>query len=488
MCSQKRLNLQNIIYVILSLGIAFLFVLMNSDTSTLLYQYQNSFDSEVFQIMGKSWIEGLIPYKDIFDLKGPIIFFINRIGYEITGTSTGVFIIQVLFLTIFLFTSFLFLQRRLSTLASIGGTIALLSSLAITFSGGNLVDEYILPFILLTITCMYEWIQNYSNENPDHKLHYAFIYGLTFSVALLSRLTMAVPMSAGVAVIAIVLIKNKRWNNILWNIIAFLGGGLLIFLPFAFYFFINDAFEDWWTDSIMFGFNYLSNSLQENFRVEMVRKLFSKNIPVFLMIIAAVIRYAYEKDSKSCINMILWLFISFFSLLLIIKGRGYTHYSMIYAPYVVIATLDFSYIPNRIIKNVVFIVMFFGLLFNGVRNTYHYYETHCSLDMDVYSRYDKVISKIPDNEKNSILIYNGEVYPYLCYNIIPCSKYFYLQDENASISSSYREGLLYNIADCSPQWIIVAKEAKAINQILQTRYVECTFGDNSEILLYKLIK
>lgn len=37
-------------------------------------------DSAMFQIIGKAWCDGKIPYVDTFDHKGPFIFLINALG------------------------------------------------------------------------------------------------------------------------------------------------------------------------------------------------------------------------------------------------------------------------------------------------------------------------------------------------------------------------------------------------------------------------
>lgn len=40
-------------------------------------------DSSVFQSVGKCWTQGLIPYRDIFDHKGSIVYVVDALGYAI---------------------------------------------------------------------------------------------------------------------------------------------------------------------------------------------------------------------------------------------------------------------------------------------------------------------------------------------------------------------------------------------------------------------
>ena len=76
---------------------AVLFVLIFSfSTSPLYVDYWGS-DSAQFQTIGMAWASGKVPYRDIFDHKGPFIFWVNMIGYKLGG-RTGVLTVQIFFL------------------------------------------------------------------------------------------------------------------------------------------------------------------------------------------------------------------------------------------------------------------------------------------------------------------------------------------------------------------------------------------------------
>ena len=81
------------------MGIGFVFVIAmvfcSSFTSPLYPNYYGD-DSAVFVLIGKAIVNGKIVYKDLFDHKGPILFFIEAIGYSISE-RTGIWIIQCIF-------------------------------------------------------------------------------------------------------------------------------------------------------------------------------------------------------------------------------------------------------------------------------------------------------------------------------------------------------------------------------------------------------
>lgn len=71
-------------------------LLFSFSTSPVYPKYWGS-DSAQFQTIRKSWAEGRIPYIGTFDHKGPIIFWINMLGYKCLGRN-GVVLCQIAFL------------------------------------------------------------------------------------------------------------------------------------------------------------------------------------------------------------------------------------------------------------------------------------------------------------------------------------------------------------------------------------------------------
>lgn len=72
-----------------------------SSSTSWLFGNTQTFDSNMFQLMGKHWASGeALPYRDLWDLKGPIIFFVNALGYWLAGSKVGVFAIQLLSLSL----------------------------------------------------------------------------------------------------------------------------------------------------------------------------------------------------------------------------------------------------------------------------------------------------------------------------------------------------------------------------------------------------
>lgn len=70
-------------------------------------------DSSIFLVIGKYWHEGVLPYRDLWNSKGPFLFLVNAIGYGITQSALGVALIQVAFMSFTLLFTYRLLRCEL---------------------------------------------------------------------------------------------------------------------------------------------------------------------------------------------------------------------------------------------------------------------------------------------------------------------------------------------------------------------------------------
>ena len=82
-----------VIYLSLSAFCAVFLLLLSASTSPLYTSYCDG-DSSIFMLIGKAITMGKNVYTDYFDHKGPILFYLNALGFAVTKTKAGVFIIQ----------------------------------------------------------------------------------------------------------------------------------------------------------------------------------------------------------------------------------------------------------------------------------------------------------------------------------------------------------------------------------------------------------
>ena len=87
--------------------------------NSFLYVFNEWPDANAFFTVGKGWMNGLIPYKDLFEQKGPVLYLLYGIGYLFShDTFFGIYLLEILSYTVFLYYCYkiarLFLEEKLS--------------------------------------------------------------------------------------------------------------------------------------------------------------------------------------------------------------------------------------------------------------------------------------------------------------------------------------------------------------------------------------
>lgn len=77
--------------------ISFLYLLLAYESTSPLYPYVHGLDSSFFMVTGRMVADGKVPYLDFFDMKGPIIFFIEGLGEWLIDGKMGIFLVQNLY-------------------------------------------------------------------------------------------------------------------------------------------------------------------------------------------------------------------------------------------------------------------------------------------------------------------------------------------------------------------------------------------------------
>ena len=179
--------LRGVIYTLLFLlSAAAAELTMSVSTSPMYSDYCT--DSAMFQTIGKYWAEGYLPYVYLFDHKGPLIFFIDALGYA-AGGKYWLFAMQIIFFAGAEYAAYRLIRCRLSRTAS-------------------LVLALLLPFFIMPVWQEGNTIEEYGEY--AHPPRYAFIYGLFFAFSFLTRPSNALPVCVAAVFIAVVLVIKGR--------------------------------------------------------------------------------------------------------------------------------------------------------------------------------------------------------------------------------------------------------------------------------------
>lgn len=149
----------------------------------LWYGQTPGFDASVFAVIGKMWANGEVLYRDMIDIKGPGIFFIDMIGYRIGGYA-GIAFIETIFLVFGVISLDLALRIfRFSPLSRFCSITVVISLLGFRYYYGNMTEDYAL-YLAMMASYPYAWLYCNRKFNWSIALLPAFMFALATTIRL----------------------------------------------------------------------------------------------------------------------------------------------------------------------------------------------------------------------------------------------------------------------------------------------------------------
>lgn len=286
-------------------------------------------DSNVFLYVGRSMLAGKVPYKDLFDHKGPVLYFIEYAGLLIgSGSFTGVWAIELIcaFITALFFFKIarLFTESTAVSLLSVF-FVMMLSSLGF-FQGGNLTEEYALPWIAVSLY----YVLSYFVKGAYKPMQIIPI-GAGFAFVLLLRVNMVGLWGALILAVMISLIKDKKIADVFKCALFFAIGCAVVFVPVLVYLIRTDSLRDMIEYYLLFNFSYAGSGPSLRSAAGLLFDCLKyAGVSVFFIAYAAF----SERKSKS-----LWVDLAALALAFLssaVGGNNYIHYGIILIPFFVL--------------------------------------------------------------------------------------------------------------------------------------------------------
>ena len=453
---------------------AFLFCLKFSLTTSFLYDGLHGADSAIFYIIGKYWAQGSIPYIDLWDHKGPVIFFINCIGYLLTENKTGVFILQVVSLSVFLYFVFLTFRTRFSQLVSALLTLVSLFWLACSYEGGNLTEEYLLPYLAAAFYFTVKWLDKREITPTDHNPWQAFLLGFILGFSLLTRLTNALSACGVMLAVAIILIVEKRWSNLWRNILFYLLGFVVIVAPFCIYFATKGALKEMIFGSFIYNLSFLQSTTQHS--------LFSgyglKNLLLFSIMsvncigLFLVSVYSFLRDKKHREKSLVWLCSSLLISAWLLTSNLNSHYRTLVLPFFPILTIELfnlRFCP-KFLRYSIIALLICGPVLITCKKWFSFVEYFDDRE-NTHILCSYVENALPDPDDRCFVGYSINQGLYLDMDIKPCYPIFSFQETQAVKSATLREAILEEFESLKADYVLVQGNKVLIQDILEAAYI-----------------
>ncbi len=297
--------------------------------SSPLYPFNTWVDVNCFFTVGKSMLFGKVPYRDLYEQKGPLLYALYALAYPISHRSfLGVWLLEIA-------AAFAFLCFSACTIRQIIGRksplVVILSSVIVytvpAFFKGGSAEELCLPLLMMAVCYGTASIK----QNRDLSIREALLIGISSGAVLWIKYSMLGFYLGFILVPIWRMVREKRIRQMLYLLLIIVAGISLISLPVLLYFGFNGAISDLWTayfynNIFLYGNSSSLNGMVHNL-LSGAASMLTFNDSTILLTLLAVIILIHEKSYTYAWFVCLCFLFTF--LLVYIGGITWIYYSEI---------------------------------------------------------------------------------------------------------------------------------------------------------------
>jgi len=477
-----------LIYVLFAF-VSVVFLMAFSILTSPLYKYGGG-DSGIFIMMARYFLEGMTPYVDFFDHKGPVIIFIEAIGLKLSSDNRfGVFILQSINLTI---VQILIYKCSRLFLSAKDGVIVVIFSLlvfSLTIDQGNLTEEYSLPFLFISLYFTLKYILS---KTPAISTLHMFVMGVSAAVLFWLRPTNGGIICACVLFLFIESLRTKDYRGLIKVVFSTLTGFLVVSLIIVAYFIKIDAFDEMIYAAFTFNLKYMS-SIDFLYKNPLPLHLTKTWLSLVVLGVGCVLYYIRKRNIGLLLLAVLMFVINVVTT--IFMGPGFYHYMTLNIPCLVLGTVFIISVINEQYSQRKKLVSFGGIIVAVLLVAYIYisfYRNRERLnDSEYISLLNEVVANIPVDEQNSVYGYAVDVKFWYYTDLKPYMRYFIMQERHSMHDESVITEINNRMESAPPKWVATQAEAVASDHI-NKRFFEIVISrydlryKNSMFELYRL--
>lgn len=300
-------------------------------------------DAGVFLYVGWRILNGELPYRDVWDHKPPMIFYINALGLAIADRSRwGIWLIEFISLLFATFFGYKVVQKAFGPIPAVFSTFLWSLTLIPLAQGGNLTTEYTLPFQFAALALAISALEK-SDPRP---LHW-FLLGVTGAIAFFTKQT---TIGIWLSILPLLIVKRfkaQKLKELVFDLSYFSGGAIIVCLGWIAFFGLQGSLTEFWNAA--FEYNFVYTSLVNDFsnRIKPVTEGIAPLAAVGLLQFAGIgyviglLLIFVRKDvvhNWQPLLLIGLLDLPIELILVSISGRKYAHYYMTMLPILAIFT------------------------------------------------------------------------------------------------------------------------------------------------------
>lgn len=400
------------------------------------FYYSNEWaDVNIYFNVGKAIFNGKTLYTEVFDHKGPLIFFIYGFGYLISNHSFfGMFLIELLMWSTMICAVYYMARLYLNPMFACFTALLFPISLIELMKAGGSAEEFILVAECIS---MYFFVKYYKEkEASTHNIYYMLAHGAMCSIAFFIKINLIMFWFFPLLGIFLNLLLKKEFKNLFLNIFAFGVGFLIIAVPILSYLITHNALQEAYNIYIDLNSRYAEiQSVSDTIILLLYRLLFLFMQPLSLLILPLIGVFYF---SVKCIGNVIgkWVMvlsgISLYSIIFMSPVFQF-YYPIPFLVFTALGILGLFIIMDRLLNITVsfpvkYVLLFTVVIYYGAISRSNLEETKLSLYVDekppllTQSIYDEI-----SKEENPTLLNLGFGLGnslFTTCNIVPNVRYF----------------------------------------------------------------
>lgn len=302
-------------------------------------------DPNVFLTVGRAVLDGKVIYRDIYEQKGPYIYFLHAVAALISDTSfLGVWILEIInlfFVMLLVFKIVALYGHNRLTCSICAILVGVSASFSYAMSTGDSVEEFSACFYLWLL---YTTVKTIKSGQKFTSIQYLLI-GIMAGIVFWTKFTMVAIYLGWFLYFAWRSIRRKEGKEIV-KLLAYIVAGVIIStLPCLIYFLAYGAVKDWVAVYLYNNLFLYSDNAGLLFTIwELIKSIMLTivcNPHYTIPMLLGVVWFALKKDGEE--RWFLTWIVPVTAFTLYVGGRGYRYYGLllyVFAVFGYIAVLD----------------------------------------------------------------------------------------------------------------------------------------------------
>ncbi len=207
-------------------------------------------DPGVFLYIGWRILNGDLPYRDIWDHKPPVIFYVNALGLALGGGSRwGVWILELVSLFLAAWLGYQLIKKYFGIFPAVFSLLLWLLSLVGVLQGGDFTTEFTLPMQFAAL-----WLLVVPTQIKDGTRF--FIIGALGALAFFTKQTTIGMWAAIVIYLTASHLSVRAFKQWAREILIIGTGALTVTLFIVGFFAVQGAFPQFWSAAFEYNFVY----------------------------------------------------------------------------------------------------------------------------------------------------------------------------------------------------------------------------------------